>query len=695
MADQVDPDYARFRLVVEETFDAFAASDRGMDGKTFAKACKDCNLIDKQFSAADADIVFAKVVERGHRRIGLDQFKAALRYVAEKKCMSLQLVHEVLSESAGPKLSGTYVAPVRFHDDYARATPASGYPGTTASSTPMLSFSVRDSEDSNTSLNPFALPAKNGSVASLVPFGSSPHGDSDSYGSADTPGGQRSIAPSAVERPVERTFKAFCAGRADMDSKMFFKLCKESRLLDLGLDASAIDLVFTKVRKRQLRISFDQFLLALEELAKRLGSSKEDVWDRVSETKEPGRTSCTNAEAVRFHDDVTTYTGSHRHRMMSSQQSKRKGTSPSPSPSDASSGGSDRVLSRPSSTGSHLKQAGSPCVGVSLSYLSGSFACSAATESRKSDPTFRELQAFFWLKKRINSVHPSGIVSTADAHGLVTGKQFRFGMGECDIQNPEISEGEMCYVRAVDATRFSIHESRGQAEGDGAALTCLQVGNELCPLGFNGSGLQICPRDGLPGASIVDTLNHKERSKASHFVSWTWDYPVSTVTSALQRSVESRDKCFLWMCFFVNNQHRIIADEAVQDQDTLGACFLRNLKQTNNMLVVMDRYREPKYTRRIWTIYEVFEATRNKINMKIVLPSSCLEELKDDSVRNIQAAIADSVHISDATAWSKADETTIKHLIQSQYGGFGFVEAEVRKALSQSLVSLFAEALQS
>ena len=32
-----------------------------MDGKNFSKLCKDCNLLDKKFTAIDADITFSKV----------------------------------------------------------------------------------------------------------------------------------------------------------------------------------------------------------------------------------------------------------------------------------------------------------------------------------------------------------------------------------------------------------------------------------------------------------------------------------------------------------------------------------------------------------------------------------------------------------------------------------------------------------
>mmetsp|Transcript_74474 Transcript_74474/g.131725 ORF Transcript_74474/g.131725 Transcript_74474/m.131725 type:complete len:665 (+) Transcript_74474:70-2064(+) len=659
---------SQFRPVEEETYQAYAIPGQGMDGKSFAKLCKDCNLIDKKFSATDADLIFAKVVERGQRRVSMEQFQIALQLVAEKKAVELSAVLRSVGVSEGPVLRATHAEPVRFHDDHAQK----GYPSQSGSASLrvpiMTKFNVKDAlTDSSPSASPCSLPGKLNSMSSV---GSSRHGRSESDADSVDPNQERRRD---VPAAVEETFKSFCAGRPDMESKQFYKLCKECSFLDSGVEAADVDLIFTKVRKRQLRISLEQFLSALQMLASRLALSEAEVWEIVG-TKSPTH-SGTVAANVRLHEDMT---ASHRERLKNS-----------PRPSHSS--GSDEE-----DNGGRRKERpkGTPCIGVSLTYLVEDFKLLAAAEAGKADPSFRELQRSFWLKKKVSDLEPDQTVRTSEAHGLITGKSLIFSGGQGEASSFDIVEGETVYARVTDNMAMTVHKTLEEATGDGPAITGLQIGNEFCPTGFNGSMTHICPRDGQLGSSIADTLRKDQRGRATHFVSWTWDYSVSIVTSALQRAVKSASaRVFLWMCFFVNNQHRIIASESTQDPDTLGACFLRNLKEINQMLIIMDRYSEPKYTRRIWTIYEVFEATRNRISMKITLPSSCLEELKDDSVRHIQAAVADSVHIAEATAWSKIDEVTIKELIQKQYGGFGFVESEVRKGLSQSLVALFAEAL--
>ena len=40
-----------------------------MEGKTFAKLAKDCNLLDKMVTVTDIDLIFAKVKAKGARKI--------------------------------------------------------------------------------------------------------------------------------------------------------------------------------------------------------------------------------------------------------------------------------------------------------------------------------------------------------------------------------------------------------------------------------------------------------------------------------------------------------------------------------------------------------------------------------------------------------------------------------------------------
>merc|ERR1712216_661625 len=68
----------------QKVFKMFCGSRADMDGKTFSKLCKDCHLLDKQFTPTDADLCFAKAAVKGQRRITLPQFAELLQQCREK-----------------------------------------------------------------------------------------------------------------------------------------------------------------------------------------------------------------------------------------------------------------------------------------------------------------------------------------------------------------------------------------------------------------------------------------------------------------------------------------------------------------------------------------------------------------------------------------------------------------------------------
>lgn len=96
-----------------------------------------------------------------------------------------------------------------------------------------------------------------------------------------------------------------------MDGKTFAKMAKDTKILDKNLAAVDIDLIFAKVKDKTARkINFSQFVKGIEACA-----TKKKVAFDVLETKilsTGGPTfSGTKAEAVKYHDDKSLYTGVH------------------------------------------------------------------------------------------------------------------------------------------------------------------------------------------------------------------------------------------------------------------------------------------------------------------------------------------------------------------------------------------------
>ncbi len=102
---------------LEHLFSQFSQGAKEIDGKVFAKLCKDCKVISKDCSATDVDLVFAQVKDKSSRKITFEQFKRAIEICAQKlKVTRAQLVDKMLL-SDGPVFTGTKADAVKYHDD--------------------------------------------------------------------------------------------------------------------------------------------------------------------------------------------------------------------------------------------------------------------------------------------------------------------------------------------------------------------------------------------------------------------------------------------------------------------------------------------------------------------------------------------------------------------------------------------------
>jgi len=205
-------------------------------------------------------------------------------------------------------------------------------------------------------------------------------------------------------------------------------------------------------------------------------------------------------------------------------------------------------------------------------------------------------------------------------------------------------------------------------------------------LGFG----KTCPRDGRRNCSIVDGVHGQGHSrKANRFLSWVWTYDKSTAISALRRWTALQQKTSdnfdptkiaIWWCFFCNNQFRILADREKQSTDYLARVFGERLQSVGNMFILIDSYRKPRYSQRIWCIFECFVASDKAIPCEVLAPEHAAEEC--NSIQTIaQLQEICSVDAAKAEATMKEDEDGIKQLILSRQGSFDRVNFVVSKGL--------------
>eukprot|EP00747_Dinoflagellata_sp_TGD_P027135 gnl/TRDRNA2_/TRDRNA2_132407_c0_seq1.p1 gnl/TRDRNA2_/TRDRNA2_132407_c0~~gnl/TRDRNA2_/TRDRNA2_132407_c0_seq1.p1 ORF type:complete len:500 (-),score=118.75 gnl/TRDRNA2_/TRDRNA2_132407_c0_seq1:188-1687(-) len=252
---------------VEQVFAAYAGHEAALDGKGFAKMCKECGLFDAKFTKNDVDIVFAKVAKKGQRRIALAEFKDGIRHVAQRKGCATSVVQEKVGNSSGPQISGTKVEGCRFHDD------KSTYTGAHA-----------------------------------------PEGAGDNGGRHTRLADKGAPKPDDAEddwEGVDSMFKAYAGKGDDIDGREFAKVCVDCNLYDRRFTKNDVDIVYAKICvKGERRIKIAQFQDALRVIAEKKACPTSHVQQLVAYSSGP-QVHATKTEAVRFHDDKSTYTGAH------------------------------------------------------------------------------------------------------------------------------------------------------------------------------------------------------------------------------------------------------------------------------------------------------------------------------------------------------------------------------------------------
>ena len=184
-----------------------------------------------------------------------------------------------------------------------------------------------------------------------------------------------------------------------------------------------------------------------------------------------------------------------------------------------------------------------------------------------------------------------------------------------------------------------------------------------------------CLRDGRQGCALVDWIPREARREQTHFMSWTWQYTLSELTSALRmfQASEVMGNVHFFMCFFTNNQYRILVEESTTGSTDLEQVFEENLKRIGRMVAILDAWQQPVYLSRVWTVFEQFVASKLDIPVQFALPESAALSLQqtirrgDAGIEQITESLT-AVDSQKAKAWCQEDEIKVKSLIQESVG---------------------------
>ncbi|CAE7498248.1 wdr5 [Symbiodinium natans] len=210
-----------------------------------------------------------------------------------------------------------------------------------------------------------------------------------------------------------------------------------------------------------------------------------------------------------------------------------------------------------------------------------------------------------------------------------------------------------------------------------------------------GSG-SICPRDGRPGCALVDVI---PSGPATHFLSWAWSYRMKTVVLALRHwSQDSSnsikpDQTFIWICFFCNNQERILNEKSQEGSDDLETTFQSRLRSIGHVLVLFDDWSKPAYLTRVWCIFETFVAVRSDICYTLIFPPESAESMHGALQRGMHLEVTkdwSSIDVAHATASRPVDEEKVKGII-SRTSSFD----EVNSVVKDHLINWFKKQFQA
>jgi len=264
---------------IEEVFETYRGRDKKFEDRDFTKLCNDCKLWDRKYKRPDSGLLFAKYKSRGKNTLEFEEFKNCVRGIAQKKGCSTSLVQAAIAErqEVGVEQTATKADSVRFHDDKSLYTGAH-----------------RANDNHGASFSPNASQA--GRRERLAASNRFDHDDED-------------------ELPwdnVEKAFYAFCKGDEYLDGRELNQLCTDAGLLDRKCTTADVDIVFNKVKNRgERKIEFNQFKDACIGIARKKGCPVSDVQKAIVASGGPEHHGVTQADAVRFHDDKSLYTGMH------------------------------------------------------------------------------------------------------------------------------------------------------------------------------------------------------------------------------------------------------------------------------------------------------------------------------------------------------------------------------------------------
>lgn len=210
-----------------------------------------------------------------------------------------------------------------------------------------------------------------------------------------------------------------------------------------------------------------------------------------------------------------------------------------------------------------------------------------------------------------------------------------------------------------------------------------------------------CPIDGRLHASYVHSLQGEDHvGRASFMLSYAWKYRIGDITESLLKYCKEKGldpkRTYVWICCLCINQHRVVEGDIVEFGD-FQHTFRYRVHGIGHILALMAPWQLPEYLRRIWCIFEMYEAYTSECTVEIIMPPE-QEKLLLNSITSATGADGKSgidelfiafsnTRVENALASQPEDRENILRIIENG-PGYAELNKEINNYMRQWVVSV-------
>eukprot|EP00553_Chaetoceros_curvisetus_P012346 CAMPEP_0204642094 /NCGR_PEP_ID=MMETSP0717-20131115/51499_1 /ASSEMBLY_ACC=CAM_ASM_000666 /TAXON_ID=230516 /ORGANISM="Chaetoceros curvisetus" /LENGTH=566 /DNA_ID=CAMNT_0051662835 /DNA_START=48 /DNA_END=1749 /DNA_ORIENTATION=- len=210
-----------------------------------------------------------------------------------------------------------------------------------------------------------------------------------------------------------------------------------------------------------------------------------------------------------------------------------------------------------------------------------------------------------------------------------------------------------------------------------------------------------CPIDGRLHAAYVHSLKGEDHvGRATFMLSYAWKSRIGDITESLLNYCKEKGlspkRVYVWICCLCINQHRVVEGGTVE-LGNFQHTFRHRLQGIGHILALMAPWQLPEYLRRIWCIFEMYEAYTIECKVEIIMPpeqeklllNSITSTANAEGKNGIKELLTgfSTIRVENASASQPEDRDNILRIIENG-PGYAVFNTEINNYMRQWVVSM-------